>query len=46
MNPLALLEDPLRGLLEFLHDNVHLTYGWSIVVLTLIVRSALLPLVI
>ena len=46
MNPLALLEDPLRGLLDFLHDNAHLTYGWSIVVLTLIVRSALLPLVI
>lgn len=46
MNPLTLLEDPLRGLLDFLHDNAHLTYGWSIVVLTLIVRSALLPLVI
>ncbi len=46
MNPLALLEDPLRGLLDFLHENVNLTYGWSIVVLTLIVRTALLPLVI
>ena len=46
MNPLALLEDPLRWLLDFLHDNANLTYGWSIVVLTLIVRSALLPLVI
>ena len=46
MNPLTLLEDPLRGLLDFLHDNAHLTYGWSIVVLTLIVRTALLPLVI
>ena len=46
MNPLALLEDPLRGLLDFLHENANLTYGWSIVVLTLIVRSALLPLVI
>ena len=40
MNPLQLLEDPLRGLLDFLHENANLTYGWAIVVLTLIVRSA------
>lgn len=46
MNPLKLLEDPLRGLLDFLHDNCNLTYGWSIIVLTLLVRTALLPLVI
>ncbi len=46
MNPLQLLEDPLRGLLDFLHENANLTYGWSIVVLTIIVRTALLPLVI
>ena len=46
MNPLALLEDPLRALLDFLHENCNLTYGWSIVVLTVIVRTALLPLVI
>lgn len=46
MNPLKLLEDPLRGLLEFLHDQGHLTYGWSIIVLTIIVRTAMLPLVI
>ena len=46
MNPLTLLEDPLRSLLDFLHTNVHLSYGWSIVVLTMIVRTALLPLVI
>ena len=46
VNPLDLLEDPLRALLEFLHENVNLTYGWSIVVLTVIVRLALLPLVI
>ncbi|MGD9696704.1 MAG: YidC/Oxa1 family membrane protein insertase [Thermoleophilia bacterium] len=46
MNPLQLLEDPLRALLDFLHDNVNLTYGWSIVVLTVIVRIILLPLVI
>jgi YidC/Oxa1 family membrane protein insertase len=46
VNPLKILEDPLRGLLDFLHDQAHLTYGWSIVVLTLIVRTILLPLVI
>ncbi len=46
MNPLALLEDPLRALLDFLHENCNLTYGWSIVVLTVIVRTAMLPLVI
>ncbi|HMO01043.1 MAG TPA: membrane protein insertase YidC [Miltoncostaeaceae bacterium] len=46
MNPLQLLEDPLRALLDFLHENAHLTYGWSIVVLTVIVRTAMLPLVI
>jgi len=46
VNPLQLLEDPLRGLLDFLHENANLTYGWSIVVLTIIVRTALLPLVI
>ena len=46
MNPLELLEDPLRALLDFLHENADLTYGWSIVVLTVIVRLCLLPLVI
>ena len=46
MNPLQLLEDPLRALLDFLHENCNLTYGWSIVVLTVIVRTAMLPLVI
>ncbi len=46
MNPLELLEDPLRALLDFLHENAALTYGWSIVVLTVIVRLLLLPLVI
>jgi YidC/Oxa1 family membrane protein insertase len=46
VNPLELLEDPLRALLDFLHENAALTYGWSIVALTVIVRLALLPLVI
>lgn len=46
MNPLQLLEDPLRWLLDFLHDPLALSYGWAIVVLTVLVRMALLPLVI
>lgn len=46
MNPLQLLEEPLAWLLNFLHDNLLLSYGWSIVVLTVLVRMALLPLVI
>ncbi|MCC6829944.1 MAG: membrane protein insertase YidC [Thermoleophilia bacterium] len=46
MNPLTPIEDALRWVLDRLHENVGLTYGWSIVVLTLIVRAALLPLVI
>lgn len=46
MNPLQLIEDPLRWLLDFLHDNAALSYGWAIVVLTVLVRTALLPLVI
>ena len=44
MNPLKLLEDPLRELLVFLHDKANFTYGWSIVVLTVIVRIIILPL--
>ena len=46
MNPLQLLEEPLSWLLNFLHDNLLLSYGWSIVVLTVLVRMALPPLVI
>lgn len=46
MNPLTPLEDGLRWVLDRLHENVGLTYGWSIIVLTLVVRAALLPLVI
>lgn len=46
MNPLSPLEDALSWVVDRLHDNVGLTYGWSIVVLVLMVRAALLPLVI
>ena len=46
MNPLSPLEDGLQWVVDRLHENVGLTYGWSIVVLVLLVRAALLPLVI
>jgi YidC/Oxa1 family membrane protein insertase len=38
------LERPLRWGLENLHSHVGLTWAWSIVVLTIIVRLALVPL--
>jgi len=44
MNPLDLLETPIRGLLRFLHTEGGLTYGWAIVTVTVIVRVILVPL--
>jgi YidC/Oxa1 family membrane protein insertase len=38
------IEGPLTALLEWLHSSVGLTWAWSIVALTIIVRTALLPL--
>jgi YidC/Oxa1 family membrane protein insertase len=38
------LIDFFEGILKFFHDNVGLSWGASIIALTLIVRSALLPL--
>ena len=38
------IEQPLTWLLETLHASVGLTWAWSIVALTLIVRFALVPL--
>jgi YidC/Oxa1 family membrane protein insertase len=46
INPLNPLETAVIWVLDRLHDNLHLSYGWSIVVLTLIVRALLVPLVI
>jgi YidC/Oxa1 family membrane protein insertase len=46
VNPLTPLEDALQWVVDGLHETVGLTYGWSIVVLTIFVRAALLPLVI
>lgn len=41
LNPLVA---PLAWLLEMIHQTTGLTWGWSIVILTVIVRLALLPL--
>lgn len=43
MNPLDLIEAPLRAVLEFFHA-IGFTWGWAIVMLTLVVRLILLPL--
>ena len=43
MNPLDLLEAPMRAILEFFHA-LGFTWGWAIVMLTLLVRLILLPL--
>jgi YidC/Oxa1 family membrane protein insertase len=47
MTPLFLLEPiegPLTSVLEWLHNTVGLSWAWSIVALTLLVRVVLLPL--
>ena len=46
MNPWTLLQDFLRNSLDFLHEDLSLTYGWAIVILTILVRIVLLPLVV
>ncbi|MDH3227936.1 MAG: YidC/Oxa1 family membrane protein insertase [Thermoleophilia bacterium] len=46
MNPLDVLIDPLRALLDIIHEQGNLTYGWSIVVLTVLVRVVMIPLVV
>jgi YidC/Oxa1 family membrane protein insertase len=38
------LIDFFEAILKFFHDNVGLSWGWSIVVMTVIVRACLLPL--
>ena len=38
------LEGPLTSLLEWLHSSVGLSWAWSIVAVTVIVRTVLLPL--
>jgi YidC/Oxa1 family membrane protein insertase len=46
VNPLEFLIDPLRALLDAIHEQGNLTYGWSIVVLTILVRTVMIPLVV
>jgi len=38
------IEDVLRAVLEFYHDNVGVSWGWSIILLTATVRVAILPI--
>jgi YidC/Oxa1 family membrane protein insertase len=38
------IQRPLTALLEWLHTTLDLTWGWSIIVLTLIVRFVIVPL--
>ena len=40
MNPLRPIENVLEWVLNWLHGTVGLTYGWAIVVLTIVVRAA------
>jgi YidC/Oxa1 family membrane protein insertase len=43
-SPITPLENLLRSILDFFHDSVGLPWAWSIVALTILVRTALLPL--
>jgi len=45
-SPLTPLEDLLRSVLDWLHTSVGLTWAWSIVALTLMVRLLLVPLMV
>ena len=38
------LEDVMRAILDFFHDQGHLTWAWSIVATTIVVRVVLVPL--
>jgi YidC/Oxa1 family membrane protein insertase len=49
MMPFAVLEPierPLTAILEWLHGTIGLSWGWSIVALTILVRMALVPLMV
>ena len=43
-NPLQPLIDVFEALLVFIHDTGNLSWGWSIIAMTLLIRFALLPL--
>jgi YidC/Oxa1 family membrane protein insertase len=41
---LSPLEDGAQSILDFFHDNVGLTWGTSIIAMTIVIRAALIPL--
>src|ERR1700750_2500769 len=43
-NPLQPLIDVFKSVLVFFHDSAGLSWGWSIVALTIVIRALLLPL--
>ena len=43
---LSPIEDPLTDVLIWLHSSISLTWGWSIVVITVLIRVIILPLTI
>jgi len=45
-SPLTPLEHILRSILDWLHQSIGLPWAWSIVVLTILVRMALVPLMV
>src|SRR5207302_6369989 len=45
-NPIQPLENVLRSILDFFHNSVGLSWAWSIVALTVLVRIVLVPLVV
>jgi YidC/Oxa1 family membrane protein insertase len=45
-NILQPLIDVFEGLMRFFHDSVGLSWGWSIIAMTIVVRAAMLPLTI
>jgi YidC/Oxa1 family membrane protein insertase len=45
-NPIQPLENVLRSILEFFHNSAGLSWAWSIVALTILVRIILVPLVV
>jgi len=45
-SPITPLENLLRAILDFLHGSVGLSWAWSIIALTILVRIVLVPLVV
>jgi YidC/Oxa1 family membrane protein insertase len=45
-NVLQPLIDFFEGIMKFFHDSVGLSWGWSIIAMTIVVRAAMLPLTI